>query len=53
MLTMRDDIESAIRLVNDRNDHIARRAEAGAWIVVVIAAGIALAFALRGCAWPT
>lgn len=50
---MRDDIESAVRLLNARNDHIARRAEAGAWIVVVIAAGIALAFALRGCAWPT
>lgn len=47
---MRDDIESAVRLLNARNDAIARRAEAGAWIVVVIAAGIALAFALKGCA---
>lgn len=47
---MREDIESAVRLLNARNDHIARRAEAGAWVVVVIVAGLALAFALRGCA---
>ena len=47
---MRSDIESAVRWINQRNAITAQRAEAGAWIAVVIVAGLLLAVVLARCA---
>lgn len=44
---MRDDIESAVRLINERNERVAQRAEAGAWAAMAaVVAAVILASAL-------
>jgi hypothetical protein len=44
-----EDIESAVRMVNAHNEQTAMRAEAGAWIAVVILVSLLAAVVIARC----